>query len=171
MGSHVSKTTKQLEMLHQASGIEFIEMNQHLVVDEEKFEAEKQRVNEEVQRVLTSGKTAAVYTRRDRFDLNNGNKEDELKMAVKISDAVTGVVCYVKVKTPVIISKGGLTNTGVGGNAVEVKKALVLGQILPGIPVWKTGDESKFPGTSYVIFPGNVGDDDALLRAVEKMQA
>ena len=170
VGSHVSKTTKQLEMLHQASGIEFIEMNQHLVVDEEKFEAEKQRVNEEVQRVLTSGKTAAVYTRRDRFDLNNGNKEDELKMAVKISDAVTGVVASLKVKPRFIIAKGGITSSDVGVKALQVKKALVLGQILPGIPVWKTGDESKFPGTSYVIFPGNVGDDDALLRAVEKMQ-
>ncbi|MBS7176573.1 MAG: hydroxyacid dehydrogenase, partial [Clostridiales bacterium] len=66
---------------------------------------------------------------------------------------------------------GGITSSDVGVKALQVKKALVLGQILPGIPVWKTGDESKFPGTSYVIFPGNVGDDDALLRAVEKMQA
>ena len=30
-----------------------------------------------------------------------------------------------------------------------------------------TGEESKFPGMPYVIFPGNVGDADTLRRAVE----
>ena len=44
---------------------------------------------------------------------------------------------------------------------------MVMGQIAPGIPVWMTGPESKFPGMPYVIFPGNVGADDTLRRAVE----
>ena len=44
-----------------------------------------------------------------------------------------------------------------------------MGQILPGIPVWKTGSESRFPGLSYVIFPGNVGQEDSLRIIVEKL--
>ena len=55
----------------------------------------------------------------------------------------------------------------VGTKALAVKKANVLGQIKPGIPVWQTGEESKFPMTPYVIFPGNVGTEDTLLEAVE----
>ena len=47
----------------------------------------------------------------------------------------------------------------------------MLGQILPGIPVWKTGAESKFPGMAYVIFPGNVGNEDSLRKAVEILTA
>ena len=43
----------------------------------------------------------------------------------------------------------------------------VPGQVQPGIPVWKTGPESKFPGLSYIIFPGNVGDKDTLKKIVE----
>ena len=43
----------------------------------------------------------------------------------------------------------------------------VLGQIKPGIPVWQTGQESKFPMTPYVIFPGNVGEITTLKEAVE----
>ena len=39
-----------------------------------------------------------------------------------------------------------------------MKCAKVLGQIRPGIPVWQTGAESLFPGTPYIIFPGNVGE-------------
>lgn len=43
----------------------------------------------------------------------------------------------------------------------------MLGQIRPGIPVWQTGEESRFPSVPYVIFPGNVGDDSTLREAVE----
>ena len=48
-----------------------------------------------------------------------------------------------------------------------MRRANVLGQIRPGIPVWQTGPESRFPRTPYVIFPGNVGDDETLREAVE----
>ena len=55
----------------------------------------------------------------------------------------------------------------VGTKALAVKRANVLGQIRSGIPVWQTGCESKFPGTAYVIFPGNVGEASTLREAVE----
>ena len=46
-------------------------------------------------------------------------------------------------------------------------RSFVLGQIRPGIPVWQTGAESRFPGVAYVIFPGNVGTENTLREAVE----
>jgi hypothetical protein len=55
--------------------------------------------------------------------------------------------------------------------ALAVQKANVLGQIKPGIPVWQTGDESKFPLTPYVIFPGNVGEISTLKEAAEVLMA
>ena len=63
--------------------------------------------------------------------------------------------------------KGGITSSDVGTKALAVKKANVLGQIRPGIPVWQTGEDSKFPRTPYVIFPGNVGEATTLREAVE----
>ena len=66
-----------------------------------------------------------------------------------------------------IIAKGGTTSSTVGTEALGVKKARVLGQICPGIPVWQTDPDSKFPGIPYVIFPGNVGDAGTLRQAVE----
>ena len=66
-----------------------------------------------------------------------------------------------------IVAKGGITSSDVGTKALAVKKANVLGQIRPGIPVWQTGEESRFPATPYVIFPGNVGDDSTLREAVD----
>ena len=52
-----------------------------------------------------------------------------------------------------------------------LRRAKVLGQVLPGIPVWLTGPESLFPDLPYVIFPGNVGEDASLYDAVQKMKA
>ncbi|HAS20268.1 MAG TPA: hypothetical protein DCR16_00850 [Lachnospiraceae bacterium] len=51
--------------------------------------------------------------------------------------------------------------------ALGVKKARVMGQIRPSVPVWQTGEESRFPLTPYVIFPGNTGTEKTLREAVE----
>jgi uncharacterized protein YgbK (DUF1537 family) len=46
---------------------------------------------------------------------------------------------------------------------------MVLGQIAPGVPVWRSGPESRWPGLPYVIFPGNVGDSETLARVVASL--
>ena len=169
VGSHVKKTTQQLENLKQLNGIKFIEFNQHLVLDDKAFEAELKRVINEAEENISAGNTVAVYTNRERFDLNTGNKEDELRLSIKISDAVTSIISDLSVRPNFIIAKGGITSSDIGTKGLKVKRALVLGQILHGIPVWLTGEESKFPGMPYVIFPGNVGTPTSLCEAVDIM--
>ena len=71
-----------------------------------------------------------------------------------------------KVTPAFIIAKGGITSSDIGVKALKVKKAMVMGQIQPGVPVWELGPESTFPGVPYVIFPGNVGAEDTLKKAV-----
>ena len=107
------------------------------------------------------------YTTRALITADTGDKEDELRLSVKISDAVQSLVGRLKVTPAFVIAKGGITSSDVGTKALAVKRALVLGQIRPGIPVWQTGAESRFPGTPYVIFPGNVGEDSTLKEAAE----
>lgn len=167
VGSHVQKTTEQLEELKKADFIEFIEFNCHLVLEPEKFTAEVDSIIERCENLISSGKTVAVYTRRERLDLGEGKKEEELKLSVKISDAVTSIVTRLKVRPNYIVAKGGITSSDVGTKGLQVKRATVAGQIKPGIPVWRTGSESKYPGIAYVIFPGNVGTKTTLREAVE----
>ena len=69
------------------------------------------------------------------------------------------------------IIDGIFVGQGIGTDALGVKKANVLGQICPGIPVWQTDPGSKFPGIPYVIFPGNVGGAETLRQAVETLVA
>ena len=168
-GSHVNKTTTQLQALKKCEDLCFIEINQHTVVNDDAFRREMDRVVTEAENCLASGRSCAVYTRRERFDLNTGNREDELRLAVKISDAVTSVVARLNIRHDFIIAKGGITSSEIGTKALGCRKARVMGQILKGVPVWETGPESKFPGIPYVIFPGNVGNENGLLDAVQKL--
>ena len=169
VGSHVNKTTLQLEQLRMMTEIRFIEFDVTTAKDETAFQRERSRVLAEEMEALRSGQTVAVYTSRKRMDADTGNAEDDLKLALRISEAVTGFVKELEIRPRFIIAKGGITSSEVGTKGLKVKRAKVMGQILPGIPVWQTGPESRFPGLPYVIFPGNVGDENALLEAVKKL--
>jgi uncharacterized protein YgbK (DUF1537 family) len=170
IGSHVRKTTRQLELLLEKKGITAVEFNTHLVTQDERFASEIQRVQKLCNDSVEAGKTTVVFTSRNRFDLNTGSREDELKVSVKIAAAVTSFVSNLPGRPRFIIAKGGITSSEIGTKALKVKKALVLGQVLPGIPVWLTGPESRFPHTPYIIFPGNVGEEGDL-RVIADMLA
>ena len=131
-----------------------------------------ERIKRKAQRTcIKAGKTVCCYTTRALITADTGDKEDELRLSVKISDAVQSLVGRLSVTPSFVIAKGGITSSDVGTKALAVKKANVLGQIKPGIPVWQTGEESKFPLTPYVIFPGNVGEITTLREAVEVLTA
>jgi uncharacterized protein YgbK (DUF1537 family) len=89
--------------------------------------------------------------------------------SVEISEALQNCVGKLSSVPSFVVAKGGITSSDVGTKALGVKKAEVMGQIMPGVPVWKTDEGSKFPGIPYVIFPGNVGADLTLREAVEKL--
>lgn len=169
VGSHVKKTTRQLERLLEGGSILPLEFNQHLVLDAEAFCREIQRVSDAADQAIAQGENVAIYTRRERLDLNAADKEDELRLATRISEGVVQIIADLKIRPNFIIAKGGITSSDVATQGLSLRRAMVMGQILPGIPVWRTGQESKFPGMPYVIFPGNVGDENSLLDAVKKL--
>lgn len=169
VGSHVQKTTDQLNALKKLEQIDFIEFDCHLVMDEEQFKQETERIQERINRNVREGKTVCVYTSRVRLDLGEGWQEEELALSVKISSAVTQFVAHCDPEPAFVIAKGGITSSDIGTKGLAVKKAEVAGQIAPGIPVWKTGSDSRFPGIPYIIFPGNVGEVDTLREVAEKL--
>lgn len=171
VGSHTAKTTAQVERLKTMKDIEFVELDATLVKDTEAFEKEVERCLALEEKFLREGKTVCCYTTRALITADTGNKEDDLKLSVKISDAVQSLVGKLSVTPAFVIAKGGITSSDIGTKALAVKKAYALGQIQPGVPVWRTGEESTFPGTPYVIFPGNVGDEETLKAAVEVLMA
>jgi uncharacterized protein YgbK (DUF1537 family) len=171
VGSHTKKTTSQMEELRKIEGLVFLEFNSDLVLDEKAFEKEIIETVKKEEELIENGKTVVVYTRRKLLSVENDTKEGALLRTVKISDAVQSLVGKLKVTPAFVVAKGGITSSDIGTKALRVKKANVMGQICPGIPVWQTGKESKFPMTPYIIFPGNVGEVTTLREAVEILLA
>lgn len=168
IGSHVKKTTMQLESLRTThTPIRFLEFDVNTSFTEGGLEAEKQRIIRLAEEAMGQGLTAVVYTSRTLLAPQGCSKEEMLRLSVAISGAVTGVIAGLHRKPRFLIAKGGITSSDVGTKALRVRKAWVLGQVQPGIPVWRTGPESKFPDLSYIIFPGNVGETDSLKKIVE----
>lgn len=169
-GSHVQKTTLQLEELrHACAPVQFLEFDANTCFTQGGLVKEAERVRKEAEKLIETGVTAVVYTSRRVVEPKGASREDLLAISVEISGALTSVIGNLEKKPRFIIAKGGITSSDVGTKALRVRKALVLGQVQPGVPVWRTGPESKFPGMPYIIFPGNVGEADTLRKIVDML--
>lgn len=170
VGSHTEKTTRQLETLRGLPGLDFIPFHSELVLSGG-LAGEADRVRGLVERDIAQGKTAVFYTGRKVLEVPGDTGEKALARSTAISDALVSVIGGLRETPRFILAKGGITSSDVGTKALGVRRAWVPGQIMPGIPVWLCGQESRFPGVPYIIFPGNVGEDDTLRRIVEKLTA
>ena len=172
VGSHTQKTTAQLNELLRLDCVVPVEFNSDKVLEgDEAFYAEVDRCVAEEERIIRTGKTAVCFTCRKLLSLENDTRESALLRSVKISDGVQSLVGRLHLTPAFVVAKGGITSSDVGTKALKVKRANVMGQIRPGIPVWQTGEESRFPLTPYVIFPGNTGNEETLREAVEVLMA
>ena len=170
VGSHTEKTTRQLNTLMANADITPLKLRcSSLLESEEAFNEEIERCVAIEEEFLKQGKTIAVYTDRIVITKEDDDPEEALKRSVRISEGVYHLVRDLEVKPEFVLAKGGITSADVGVKGLGIRKALVLGQIEPGVPVWKADGESKFPNIPYIIFPGNVGDDETLKNAVEKL--
>lgn len=170
VGSHILKTTRQLEELKNCRyPLQFIEFNAHRVSEPHGLENEVSRVVGQVEDLLRTGQSVVVYTSRTLATPDTMDKDRILASSVRISDAVTAVIGRLSIQPRFIVGKGGITSSDVGTKALKVRKATVMGQIKPGVPVWMTGNESRFPGMPFVIFPGNVGEISTLREVVETL--
>jgi uncharacterized protein YgbK (DUF1537 family) len=98
------------------------------------------------------------------------NAEENLAIGRRVSQGVVDIVRNVTILPRYLLAKGGITSSDLATRALGVKRAVVQGQILPGVPVWRLGPESRCPGLNYIVFPGNVGRPDALVTIREQLK-
>jgi uncharacterized protein YgbK (DUF1537 family) len=163
VGSYVDKTTRQLERARRLPGLVPVELSVRRILGAESAD-EVTRVVRAADEALRAGQDALVYTSRER--ITERGRAGDLEVGQQVSAALVDVVRRVGPTPRYLIAKGGVTSSDVATEGLGVERAWVLGQILPGIPVWRLGAESRFPGLPYVVFPGNVGADDSLAEAV-----
>lgn len=168
VGSYVPKTTAQLNKLLARPEITALEIPVADLLDDRRA-ATVGRIVDAVNRALGQGETTVIYTSRQYVGAAGG--ESDLSIGRQVSDALIEIVRGINVRPRYLVAKGGITSSDVATRGLGVRRAMVMGQILPGVPVWRTGAESRHPGLAYVVFPGNVGGDDALVEVVERMSA
>lgn len=168
VGSHVPATSLQLERLRSQAEAASVEVSVAALLDDSRCGTETERVAKEASRHLQSGEDVIMFTSREV--VSGGSAGSSLSIGQRISAALVATVRAITVRPRYLLAKGGITSSDIATRGLDVKRALVLGQILPGVPVWQLGIESRYPGLCYIVFPGNVGGPEALADIVRTLK-
>ncbi len=163
VGSYVDRTTQQLANLLNLDGPLGVELRVSALLDGNDV-AEVARVAAEVTDALTTGRDVVLYTSREL--VHAAGSLDSVAIGGRITAALCDILARLGKRPGFLVVKGGSTAHGIATRALGLKRAVVLGQLLGGVPVWQLGPESKYPDLPYVVFPGNVGGPDDLAQAV-----
>ena len=167
VGSYVNKTTRQLAALFAATECVPVEVAVPALLEPATQQAEIDTAVIACDKALAEGRDVVIFTSRDLVKATNPMKS--LSIGQLVSESLVQIMSRISTPPRFIVAKGGITSSDLATQALQVKQAIVMGQVLPGIPVWKLGEESRFPGIAYIIFPGNVGDDHALAQVVSSL--
>ncbi len=166
IGSHVQKTTEQLAQLLKAKGIVGVEIDVSQLISGETnartelLTATIGKIND----IHTAGNTPAIYTSRQELSFNS------IKARLEFGESVSALLMDILRALPddigFLISKGGITSNDTLSRGLAMSTARLLGQIVPGCSTIVTPPtHPQFPNLPVVLFPGNVGDADALAVA------
>ena len=167
VGSYVPKTTMQVEALLAQPGIVPVEVDVSRLLEPSTRAAAIQQAQVAVAAAVMAGHDVVLYTSRTL--VTGRDAASSLAIGQQVSSALVAIVAGLSVTPRFLVAKGGITSSDLATQALQVRRAMVLGQLVPGVPVWRTGPESRLPGLTYVVFPGNVGGSDALVQVQKKL--
>jgi len=163
VGSYVDKSSRQLARLIAEGNVRAVELDVDAVLGGAGGRGQAvQRCVQEVAQWLHDGLDTVVFTSRER------RQAGLLGSGGVVADALAEVVVRTPIRPRAVVSKGGITSSRTAVDGLGMARAWVAGAACPGVPVWIGGPESRWPGLPLVVFPGNVGSDDALLDLVQR---
>jgi uncharacterized protein YgbK (DUF1537 family) len=168
VGSHVKKTTEQLEYLLKAPNIVGVEIDVQQLLDINNIDRLLLETNQQTQAIHAQGKTPVIYTSRSELQFDTIG--DRLAFGETVSGVLMAVLRSLPSTIGFLISKGGITSNDTLSKGLALKSAFLLGQVLPGVSMVRTdGDHERFPNLPVVIFPGNVGDAEGLATVYKRL--
>ncbi len=160
VGSYVPKTTEQIELLKDQKNLVSVKIETERLLREASQRQEIDRVADLMNQTLGAGQDVLIYTSRKLISGNG--PEGSLEIGRRVSNSLVQIVQALQCQPRYLVAKGGITSSDVATKGLGVRRAMVLGQILPGVPVWRLGSETRYSGMAYIVFPGNVGAPNAL---------
>ena len=174
VGSHVGVTTRQLKALteqHRAARI--IEIDVEKLLAETETETGAGYLDRTVDKVVEALRSGDVIVHTSRLLIKTDDAAASLKIARTVSAAVVALVNRTLKTFPprFVIAKGGITSSDVAAHGLEIRHAIVRGPMLPGIvSLWEPVD-GPAKGIPYIVFAGNVGDDQSLADVTRKLSS
>lgn len=165
VGSHTAVTTRQLDRLRERLPVTALELDVAALHDPTTAGRHVAAVADRVAAALRTG-TAVVST--SRTVVTGADGAASLALARTVSASVVDLVRRVTERTrpAFVVAKGGITSHDVATKALGIGRARAAGTLLPGIvSLWEPLD-GPARGVPYVVFAGNVGDDDSLAAVV-----
>ncbi len=169
VGSYVPRSTAQLERARAVQTARAVEVSADALLDDRRDDAIQSAI-ETINDAWAHGVDALLFTSRTLLQ----DKTDEaanLKIGQRISAALVAIVRGLGRDPAWLIAKGGITSSDMATEALGIRHATVLGALLPGVPVWRAVQSARWPDMPFVIFPGNVGTEDDLARAMVALHA
>jgi len=159
IGSHVQKSTRQLERLMADTAVVPIEIDlARMLKDEETL---LQAIQARIEAETGAGRGVVLYTSRGEWSFPS--KTERLAFGEHVSNLLVLIVQTLPADIGFLISKGGITSNDTLSKGLALRTARVLGQVRAGCSVVRCpADHPRFPDLPVVIFPGNVGGDEAL---------
>ena len=161
VGSHVKKTTQQLDCLLQAEGTCGLEIDVQRILDDERNLMEE--TIKTIQEIVEMQLTPVIYTSRQEIRLDDANQRQHLGQ--KVSDFLVAIVRLLPFTPSYLVGKGGITSNDILTKGLAMKTARVMGQVVNSVPCVMA---REFP---YIIFPGNVGSEQSLREVYEKLKS
>ncbi len=165
VGSHIKKSSLQLEKVLQLEDLFALEIEVAKLIEEDSRTTTIQQYLTQLEAAIKEGRNVVAYTSRKLIAL--GDASTSLSISRLISESICRIVESLSIQPKFLIAKGGITSNDVATKGLGVKRAMVAGQLQAGVPVWRLGPESKFPGMHYVVYPGNVGSEEGLAQAIQ----
>ena len=159
-GSYVEQTTRQLVQLLADRPEALVEADVVALAGSAP-DGEIARLADEASARLRNDSVAVVATPRGRPD-----GTESLEAGERIALGLAHVVAALETRPSVLLAKGGITSAVILRAGVRADEADVLGPVVPGVSRWAANWPDGTP-LDYLVVPGNVGDDDLLLRIVE----
>jgi uncharacterized protein YgbK (DUF1537 family) len=171
VGSHVKKSTQQLENLLQEPQVVGVEVD---VVRLRDAPQERENLRREtlaqIAAIHQQDLTPVIYT--SRTELTFADVQTRLDFGIAVSNLLMEIVKGLPKDISFLISKGGITSNDVLSTGLSLRSARLLGQILAGCSVIRTpANHPLFPDLPVVLFPGNVGDDRGLVTVYQRLQS
>ena len=168
VGSHTDLTTRQLARAQARHELGTVELRVPEIAAGRGAQ-EAQRAGVALTAALRQGDAALITSRRFA---DAGGAEASLRLGRSVADALVETVAGLDPALPLawIVAKGGITSSEMATRALGASRATVAGQIFPGlVSLWVLGEQSHRPNVPFVVFPGNVGGDDALADTLDRL--